>query len=413
MNSRKLLLNVLSVVFMGLTSFAVVSCNNDSSSNDTISNQSDKENISISEPTTEESSQVHEHVYSSTITKQPTCTETGVTTYTCNCGDSYTEEINKLEHSLTHHLATESTCTETGNYEHWTCDNCEAYFLDENATYPTLVDEVIIPLADHTEVIDEAVSPTCKDTGLSEGKHCSECGEILVEQKLVEINKNIHVYEDNVCINCGFSFTKGLEFTLLDDGTYSVGVGTASNEKEIVIPYTYNGQLVTTIKTLAFYDCSSIESIIIPDSVVTIEGQAFNACKNLTSITIGNNVKTIGTYAFYKCSSLESITIPDSVEFVDEYAFYGCSVLKTVTIGNGMTVVSPGMFSHCPSLTDIVIPTSVTTISAGAFSECKSLTTIKYQGTEEQWNAIEKIEGANEYLEKATVVYNYVADEKE
>ena len=53
----------------------------------------------------------------------------------------------------------------------------------------------------HTLVIDEAVKPTCTTTGLTEGKHCSVCHEILEAQEVIPVGA--HSYENSVCIHCG------------------------------------------------------------------------------------------------------------------------------------------------------------------------------------------------------------------
>ena len=85
----------------------------------------------------------------------------------------------------------------------------------------------------------------------------------------------------------------------------------------IVIPekVTYNGAeySVTSIGKGAFYKCTGLTSITIPNSVTSIEDAAFAYCTGLTSITIPNSVTSIGAYAFYDCSGLPSITIPNSV----------------------------------------------------------------------------------------------------
>ncbi|MBQ7380457.1 MAG: leucine-rich repeat domain-containing protein, partial [Clostridia bacterium] len=59
----------------------------------------------------------------------------------------------------------------------------------------------------------------------------------------------------------------------------------------------------------AFYDCDSLASVNIPDSVTSIGKLAFGWCENLTSVTIGNSVTSIGKSAFYECTSLTSVTV--------------------------------------------------------------------------------------------------------
>ncbi len=58
--------------------------------------------------------QSHSHSYSSSVTTQPTCTKTGVKTYTCYCGVSYTETVAKKAHSYTSSVTTQPTCSKEG-----------------------------------------------------------------------------------------------------------------------------------------------------------------------------------------------------------------------------------------------------------------------------------------------------------
>ena len=145
---------------------------------------------------------------------------------------------------------------------------------------------------------------------------------------------------------------------------------------------TYNGTTyyVTSIGFEAFWGCSSLTSITIPNSVTSIDNRAFYECSSLTSITIPNSVTSIRNYAFYNCSSLTSITIPNSVTSIDEYTFWNCSSLTSITIPNSVTSIGNYAFSGCSSLTSITIGNSVTSISEYAFSGCSSLTSVV-------WNA--------------------------
>ncbi|MGN0917267.1 MAG: leucine-rich repeat domain-containing protein [Candidatus Enterousia sp.] len=117
--------------------------------------------------------------------------------------------------------------------------------------------------------------------------------------------------------------------------------------------------------------------------------------------------KTIADNAFYYCTSLESVVIGNSVTSIGNMAFAVCTSLASVTIDNSVTSIGNWAFAECPSLTSITIPNSVTYIDEGAFSGCASLTDVYYTGTEAQWNAIE-IGEKNEDLTSATINYNYV-----
>ena len=73
--------------------------------------------------------------------------------------------------------------------------------------------------------------------------------------------------------------------------------------------------------------------------VTSIRDYAFYNCSSLTQIAIPEGVTSIGVFAFYKCSSLTQITIPESVTSIGNYAFAYCSSLKEITIPEGVTSI--------------------------------------------------------------------------
>ncbi len=142
----------------------------------------------------------------------------------------------------------------------------------------------------------------------------------------------------------------------------------------------------------AFYGCTSLTSITIPESVTRIGGSAFDGCTSLTSITIPESVTSIGYWAFWGCTSLTSITIPESVTSIESHAFRGCT-----------------------SLTSITIPESVTSIGDMAFYGCSYLKSVLYGGSEEEWNELKKSIGLdNDRVLNADITYNclyiYITD---
>ena len=135
--------------------------------------------------------------------------------------------------------------------------------------------------------------------------------------------------------------------------------------------YTHQGTTlyynITSDNTVDVADYNSVSGAVVIPSSVTNNGttysvtsigySAFYSCSGLTSITIPNSVTSIGTYAFWRCSGLTSITIPNSVTSISEWAFYECSsltCLTSVTIGNSVTSIADYAFAGCSSLTSIV-----------------------------------------------------------
>ena len=133
---------------------------------------------------------------------------------------------------------------------------------------------------------------------------------------------------------------------------------------------------ITSIGKGAFGYCSGLTSVTIPNSVTSIGGSAFYECSGLTSVTLPNSVTSIGNNAFFNCSSLTSITIPNSVTSIGNSAFYRCKVLTSVTIPNSVTSIGSSVFKACPGLTSIIIPNSVTSIGSYAFEDCSGLTSV-------------------------------------
>ena len=133
---------------------------------------------------------------------------------------------------------------------------------------------------------------------------------------------------------------------------------------------------ITSIPESAFFDCSSLTSINIPDGVTSIGDKAFYDCSRLTSINIPDSVTSIGQDAFYSCNRLRSVTIPDSVTSIGESAFRNCSSLTSITIPDSVTSIREYAFYDCSRLTSITIPDSVTSIEGYAFYDCSSLTSV-------------------------------------
>ncbi len=142
---------------------------------------------------------------------------------------------------------------------------------------------------------------------------------------------------------------------------------------------------------------------VIRPGTKTIAYSAFYGCSGLTSVTIPNSVTSICDNAFMACVGLTELTIPDGVTSIRRAAFSLCRGLTSVTIPDGVTSIGELAFSRCTGLTSVTIPDSVTSIDRGVFYYCGALADVYFDGTQQQWNGITISTDMNDPLFAATI----------
>ncbi len=134
-----------------------------------------------------------------------------------------------------------------------------------------------------------------------------------------------------------------------------------SNLTSVTIP-----ESVTSISSCAFANCTGLTSITIPGCVVSIGNSTFFGCINLTSIIIPKSVRLFGNEtAFYGCSSLVSINLPDEVTRIAPFSFYGCSSLVSINLPESVAEIGSFAFEGCTGLTSITSRATVPPVCDG------------------------------------------------
>ncbi len=295
-----------------------------------------------------------------TVTTQPTCEKDGVKTFACTaCGHTYTEKVAATGHNYGEEIAeAAATCTATGTKAHYECANCGKLFVDVNGRKIQVTENYLtIALVPHTVVTDEAVEPTCTEKGLTEGKKCSVCGEILTAQE--EIPAKGHSYDNGVvttqptctekgektftCTVCGATKTeevaelghdivhheaktptcteKGWEAydTCSRCGYTTYKEIEAKGHTEEVMPAVE--PTCTEAGTEAHYECSTCHTLFVDKDGVKTEVTAEELVIAAKGHSYGELITevaatctTAGTKAHYKCSACDTLFVEENGE---------------------------------------------------------------------------------------------------
>ena len=199
-----------------------------------------------------------------------------------------------------------------------------------------------------------------------------------------------------------FYLCSGLTSVTIPDSVTSIGsyaFSGCNGLTSVTIP-----DSVTSIGEYAFRGCSdSLFDIVTIPGVKLLDGwvvgytdsligeldltgargivdRAFYACSSLTRITIPDGITSIGSCTFWKCSALTDVTIPDNVTRIADSAFEDCTSLTNLTIPCGVTSIGGWAFYGCIGLTSMEIPDSVMGIGANAFYGCSGLRSVTFYG---------------------------------
>ena len=377
----------------------------------------------------------HEHTYTSEVTTEATHFEEGEITYTCACGDSYTEKTPVKGHSWDFWIPDiPATCTTDGHSSYRSCI-CGAEFQKE--VYPALNHK--------NSIFYDAKEATCTEDGYTAYSYCPDCNQTFGKTTIPSTGHTyVEVVTAPTCTAKGYTtytcacddtyvdnytdkldheytsevttepthLTEGVKtFTCKCGDTYTEAIAKLEGHTDIQADNYCDvcGEYIGVIKetgscgekvsyvlyedgTLfisgegAMYNYSSsnispfkgsvIKSVIISDGVTTIGDSAFYNCRNLISITIPSSVTSIGNTAFCNCGNLTSVTILDGVISIGDKAFTGCSSLTNITIPSSVTNMGNSVFYNCGSLTSIIIPDSVSSIGSYMFYYCYKLKSI-------------------------------------
>ena len=266
----------------------------------------------------------HYHDYGDgVVTKKATCTENGVITYTCSCGDSYTEEILAEGHKFSGDKC--SVCGASG---------------------------------------DEIIASGEHDSGPVTWK-LSAKGVLTISGSRSMQDKSQSGYE-------WADYSGMITRVVIENGITNVPKGAFANYPNL--ESVSLGNKVEVIKEDAFSNCVKLTEVTIPAATTQIEESAFYGCGALKTLKFesGSKLTKIGDYAFYR-AGITAAELPGSLTAIGESAFQGCAKLATLTLPDGLESISWNAFADCAALKKLVIPASVTDICLDSFANCAGL----------------------------------------
>ena len=221
-----------------------------------------------------------------------TCTEAGSydeVVYCSGCGEELSREA-KTEAALGHNevidKAVAATCTETGLTEGKHCDRCDE----------VIVAQTVVAALNHNVVIDEAVDATCTKTGLTEGKHCDRCNEVLLAQETVAALN--HTGGEATCVALAVCTRCGEEYGELNSANHK-GANELEGAKDATC--TENGATGTG-------KCSDCGAALEASEVIPALGHAWDEGVVTTSATCEKD--GVLTYTCSRCGETETEVIP-------------------------------------------------------------------------------------------------------
>ena len=386
----------------------------------------------------------HTHAWGAPqITKEASCAEEGLSEAFCSCGASESASIPKLAHKPGEIVFVENYlrkyCTVCGEivFETAGVESTKglAYRVHSNQKTCTITGigscaETDIVIGTHidgyriTDIAEKAFSYCHSITSVTISDGITKIGKsaFYTCNSLTKISlpSTLTTIENSILYDC-----RQLTTVIIPDGAQTIekmAFALCSSLKEISLP-----DSIKTLGERAFYRCAALETIKLSEGLTAIGESAFESCEQLPHITIPNQVTSIGKHAFSYCYKLETVTLSESLTELGERAFSVCRSLKKIAIPEGLTVLESYVFSSCGSLTEVTLPDSLLHIYRGAFDNCASLKiitlpsklsfitreafyqsgieTICYNGTNNEWDSIDKQDGWDKRMPDYTIVY--------
>lgn len=138
---------------------------------------------------------------------------------------------------------------------------------------------------------------------------------------------------------------------------------------------------VTRIGDIAFYNCTNVTGVTLPDTLERIGDYAFKNCTSLGYVNFPTSLRGIGNAAFESCEKLTGIRLPEGLTSIGNYAFYRCYGLTSITIPASVSSMGMVVFAYCSGLTGAEIRCPITKVPDWTFYKCTALAAVSLPDT--------------------------------
>ena len=378
------------------------------------------------------------HDFNKTVTKQPSCTETGVTTYTCSvCGREYTEAIPALGHSYDSEITIPATCTEKGERT-YTCSICSDSYTEEITSHHEYEETIktqatcteaglktltclicddsydeVIPALGHSYK-ETVVAATCTEDGLKSFT-CERCGDTYTEvipalghNYVASITKQANCEEAGIktftCSHCGDSYTEEIPAyghyftswttvqaaTCYDSGLKSSKCFRCGQTVTEEIPKLEHQPVFKADTANHWTECSLCGLILETKQThnyVNTEGDyVCNDC-GYSESSLYYQVDEDGVLTPKDKSILPAVVrIPSNIDgrivkTIGNDAFRDCTSITTLIISEGIEKVGENAFWYCTNITSLSLPSTLKEVGQAAFRGLGRLKTLTIPGS--------------------------------
>lgn len=283
------------------------------------------------------------------VTKEPTCQEVGEMVKECTlCTYTETKELPKLAHTEVILEAVAATCTKSGLSQGKKCIDCGEILTAQKTVSPK----------GHTVVTDPAVAPTCTETGLTKGSHCHDCGTIFVPQeattptghKVVELESWEATCEKDgytggsLCENCGEVYSGEVIPALghsYDDGVVTKETTCEADGEKTYTCATCEGTKIEILPALGH----SYNAVVTTEATCTTDGEKVYTCATCND-SYTEKISFLGhTYEDGRCTLCGEI---ESFEFSINNRTFVRNVEAAVASSTITTTWEEWVSFHCP-----------------------------------------------------------------